>query len=334
MLLSLTGDYFPAAERARNYARIAAGELVGSGFGFLVSGNVAALLSWRWAFWVLVAPAAGLAFALWRGLPEPPRGGQPERERRGIIQREVQRRAIAPHADRVVGPDAGRMPLRQAVRYVLSVRTNVVLIVAAASANFFFAGVRTFTVVFIRGHYGLTQAAATASMGVLGLGAVAGVLAGGRAADALLGRGRLDARLVVAGTATLAAAGLWIGPLLATAVPLGLAIGLVAAAAMTMPTAPVDAARLDVIPARLRGRAESVRSLLRALAFALAPVAFGLVADAFRGPHAAGAQRAFLVMLAALAAGGLLLLAARRSYPRDLATALAGQRGRSVSREG
>jgi hypothetical protein len=47
MLLSLTGDYFAAERRARFYARIAARELVGSGFGFLVSGNVAGLLSWR-----------------------------------------------------------------------------------------------------------------------------------------------------------------------------------------------------------------------------------------------------------------------------------------------
>ena len=71
----LPGDYFPAETRARNYGLILGGEMVGAGFGFEVSGNLAALLSWRWSFWVLVPPAVVLAVALRRWLPEPPRGG-------------------------------------------------------------------------------------------------------------------------------------------------------------------------------------------------------------------------------------------------------------------
>jgi MFS family permease len=324
VLLSLTGDYFAPGERARRCGTIGAGELLGSGFGFLVSGNVAAVLSWRWSFWVLVPPALVLAVAIHRALPEPPRGREPEGERDGVLQAQRERRGVAPR--RVLTADARRMSLPQAVRFVLAVPTNVMLILAAATSNFFFAGVRVFTVLFIEGHYGLGQAAATSAMGVLGLGALGGVLAGGALADALLVRGRLDARLVVAGAATIAAALLWGGPLLFTALPPGLAVGLVAAAAMTMPTAPVDAARLDVIPARLRGRAESVRSLLRALAFAVAPLAFGLLADAFAGPSGNGPRAAFVIMLAPLAGSGLLLLAARRSYPRDAAGAIASDR--------
>jgi MFS family permease len=296
IVLSLSGDYFDAGVRARCYARVAAGELVGSGFGFLAGGNLAAVLSWRWAFWILVPPALVLALAIRRGLPEPRRGGE--------------RRV------------AGLLP---AVRYVLGVRTNVLLLVAGAVGNFFYAGVRTFTVVFIRGHYGLSQAMATTAVGVLGLGALAGVLAGGRLADALRARGRRDARMVVAGGASLAAAALWVPPLVCTVLPVGLGVGMLAAALMSMPNAPIDAARLDVIPARLRGRAESVRSLLRAGAFSAAPLAFGLVADAF-GAH--GARGAFLVMLVPLAASGLLLLAGRRGYPRDAARASRADSGR------
>jgi len=42
--------------------------------GLFVSGNAAAI-SWRLAFWVLAVPSAILAWAVWRSLPEPARGG-------------------------------------------------------------------------------------------------------------------------------------------------------------------------------------------------------------------------------------------------------------------
>jgi MFS family permease len=298
-LLSLVGDYFEPDKRARYYSSILGGELVGSGFGFLVSGSLAGLLSWRWAFWVLVPPAAALAVALHRHLPEPRRGAGGEQE----------------------------MSLLTALRRVLSVRTNLMLIAAAVTGNFFFAGVRTFTVVFIHGHYRVPEALATSLMGVLGLGALAGVLAGGRVADALARRGHRTARVTVAGAATIAAAVLWTVPLLATSLAVGLAVGLLAAAAMSMPNAPIDAARLDVVPPRLWGRAESVRALLRALAFAAAPLAFGWLADHVGHGRGSGTQLAFLLMLVPLALSGAVLLAARRTYPRDA-------RGQGVDRGG
>lgn len=74
-IASLTGDFFPAANRARMLGYILGGELVGTGIGFLVSGEIAALVGWRWAFWWLVIPSAALAWLMWR-LPEPARDGQ------------------------------------------------------------------------------------------------------------------------------------------------------------------------------------------------------------------------------------------------------------------
>jgi MFS family permease len=123
--------------------------------------------------------------------------------------------------------------------------------------------------------------------------------------------------VTIAGAATIAAAVLWTVPLLATSLAVGLAVGLLAAAAMSMPNAPIDAARLDVVPPRLWGRAESVRALLRAAAFAVAPLAFGWLADNVGHGHGSGTQLAFLLMLVPLALSGGVLLAARRTYPRD-----------------
>lgn len=60
LIASLVGDYFEAGERGRIYGVILAGELVGAGFGFAVTGDVAAL-SWRAAFVILALPAFFLA---------------------------------------------------------------------------------------------------------------------------------------------------------------------------------------------------------------------------------------------------------------------------------
>jgi MFS family permease len=64
-IASLTGDFFPAAERARIYGYILSGELLGAGVGFVVCGSIAGVVSWRWAFVALAIPAAALAVALW-----------------------------------------------------------------------------------------------------------------------------------------------------------------------------------------------------------------------------------------------------------------------------
>ena len=47
---SLTGDFFPARERAGIYGMIVSGELVGAGIGFFISGEISTLLGWHWAF--------------------------------------------------------------------------------------------------------------------------------------------------------------------------------------------------------------------------------------------------------------------------------------------
>lgn len=71
---SLTGDFFPVADRARMYGLIIAGELAGTGIGYVISGDISSLVSWRVAFWWLVIPSLALAWLVWR-LPEPARGG-------------------------------------------------------------------------------------------------------------------------------------------------------------------------------------------------------------------------------------------------------------------
>ena len=65
-IASLTGDYFPARERARVYGYILSGEIAGTAAGFIVSGTLASAFSWRVAFFVLALPGFFLARSLLR----------------------------------------------------------------------------------------------------------------------------------------------------------------------------------------------------------------------------------------------------------------------------
>lgn len=368
---SLTGDLFPAAERGRIFGFILSGELVGAGLGFVVSGDVAGILNWRYAFWALAIPGLVLTVVLVRLLPEPSRGGQsrlvvgaedldaavdPRRQDAGeqrtlesdegpdpgeddedIVEEEVRAEHVRPHEDLVLHEDPTDRSLWWAVRYVLSIRTNRVLILASALGYFFFSGLRTFAVVFVRGRFDVGQSAASSLLFLVGLGAVGGVLLSGRFADGLIRRGHLVARPVVAGVSYIVAAVLFVPGLLIPAFLAAAPILFLAASGLGGANPPLDSARLDLVHFRLWGRAESVRTVLRTCLEAVAPLTFGFVSTLFGGEGASfgepksngpavglALEHTFLVMLLPLVAAGVLLcVRARQTYPRDVATAIA-----------
>jgi MFS family permease len=226
----------------------------------------------------------------------------------------------------VLDEDPSRMGLAAAVRYVLRVRTNLVLIAASALGYFFFAGMRTFAVAFLRDHFSLGQSAATTLLVVLGLGSLTGVLLGGRIADRMLRGGRINARVVVPSIAFVGAAVLLAPAIATTSLVLAAGFFLIGGAGLSAANPPLDAARLDIMPSRLWGRAEAVRTVLRQFAQAGAPLLFGLTADALGGQSGAGLEYAFLIMLLPLGGSGLIVWMARRTYARDVATAAASER--------
>jgi MFS family permease len=328
-IASLTGDLFSEDRRARVYGYILTGDLVGSGVGFLISGNIAGFLSWRFAFIVLALPSAVVAWALWRHLPEPRRGAQT----RTAQPREDPAREVAeelgeePNPKGVVDAGALHMSLGRAIVYVMRIPTNVLLVLASAIGYFFFGGLRTFAIVFARGHFGLSQSLASTLFTLVGVGAIVGVVVGGRVGDRLLARGRLNARVLV-GVVGFAAAPLFLAPgLVTTSLALALPLFFIGTAAFSAPNPTIDAARLDVVPWPLRGRAEGARTVARATAETAGPLAFGVLADAFTGSggKAQGAEIAFLIMLIPLALNGLLLLPALKSYGPDVAAAAASE---------
>jgi MFS family permease len=370
-IASLTGDYFPSLERGRVYGYILSGEIAGTAVGFIISGTVASVFSWRAAFALLALPGFFLARALWRTVPEPRRGGQsrlhPGAENlataladahraaeeaaqapagtaesegdRDIALDAARKRGFQPDPKLVLKVDPNTMSLGEAVRYIMSIPSNLLLIVGSSLGYFFFAGLQTFAVVFVRGHYHASQATATLVLGLLVLGALLGTLVSGHITDALVRHSRLEARIWVPAGCYLGAAALLIPGLLSSHLTPAIWFDVGGAALISAANPPLDAARLDIMPPGLWGRAESTRTFLRSLAQAIAPLLFGAVADLAAGfvPAQApigththgivsaatgtGLQVSFLIVLSALAAAGVFLLRARSAYPTDVATA-------------
>jgi MFS family permease len=234
-------------------------------------------------------------------------------------QRLAKERGIRPDyelADRATG----KMGFIAAVKYVLAVRTNVALIISSACGYYFLTGVQTFGAEFTGGEYHIDQVFANLLLLVVGVGAVGGVLASGPISDALLRRGYINARIMVPAVGATLTVFLFIPALVTHSALTALPYIVFAAAALSAQNPPIDAARLDIMPPWLWGRAEGLRTFLRTAAQALAPVLFGAVSDFIFGGGIAGLRWTFVVMLLPLAASAVFLYGARRLYPVDVAT--------------
>jgi MFS family permease len=373
-IASLTGDYFPAKERGRVYAYILGGEIAGNAVGFIISGAVASLIHWRAAFVLLALPGFYLARELHRTVPEPVRGGQ-SRLAPGVVDLKqaaaeaeaardhvpeegeepppvdvdpvheaVQGLGVMPDPDLILEEDPREMGLRDSVRYILKIPTNVLMIISSSLGYFYFAGLSTFALLFVRGHYHASQATAELVLGLLVAGAMVGTLVSGRYTDMLVQRGSINSRIVVPALCYIGAAVLLIPGIVSSQLTPAVWFDTAGAALLAAANPPLDAARLDIMPAGLWGRAESTRTVLRSLAQALAPLLFGGLADVIAGiapaqapigthpgivspSTARGLEFSFLILLATLIGAGLFLLRARATYPRDVATAAASNQG-------
>ncbi len=240
-----------------------------------------------------------------------------------LAREKIKESGIFPKEELVLRSDPAGNSLWWAIRYVLSIRTNVLLIIASGLGYFFFSGLRAFGMIFITQHYGISRSTASALVIVLGIGAIAGAVGGGRLADALLARRWINARVIVPGftlflSALLFAPGIW-----TTSVLFAIILFTLAALALGASNPPLDAARLDIIHPRLWGRAESVRTTLRMSLEGAAPIIFGLVSQYVFGGRKSGLEYTFLIMLIPVIIASSLAIPARRTYPRDVATAAA-----------
>ena len=267
-IASLTGDFFPPAERARTYGLIISGELLGTAAGFFLASEAAVLMNWHWAFYALAIPSALLAVVLWKFLPEPGRGGQSwlevHDEGRAAARKRHHQDAQEIAAEDGVDPvkqllpvDLAKMGWLEIMGYCMRIASYRRLVLASALIYFFFSGVRAFGVLYFQQHFGLSHQMLTLCLAVIGVAGLAGVVGGGMLSRTALDRRWLSARVLVPTISLFVSL-----PLFGIGIAAGnpwLGIGLIAAGATTLAAAvaPIDAARLDVVNAPIWGRSES-----------------------------------------------------------------------------
>lgn len=289
--VSLAGELFHVSNRGRALAALDAGQAVGTALCFLLGAAAVRYLDWRWLFWWLGAAGLGLALLV-RHLPDPTPVRRP-------------------------GPSIGVV-----LRTLIAIRTNVIVLLADGVGNFFYAGVASFSVLFVTERYGLSNALVDALAPVVAVGVIAGILVGGRLGDRLTRQSGGSRRLMVAAMCQLFATGAFAAALLSSwIVPAGSFL-FVGATILGAAGPCLDAVRVDIVAPAIRGRAEAARGLLTLVSSALGPATFGLVATALGGKaHGIALRDAFLIMLVPLAIAPLILLSAVRTYAADAAAA-------------
>jgi Na+/melibiose symporter-like transporter len=262
-----------------------------------------------------------------------------------LAQRVAESQGARPNPALVLTEDPQHMDLLRSIKYLLSIPSNVMMIVGSSLGYYFFSGLQTFALLFVVSHYHVGQFSAELALALLVGGALIGTLVSGRLTDVMVQRGNLNARVVVPAVCYVGAALLLIPGFVSSTLTPALWFDVAGAALISAANPPLQAARLDIVPAGLWGRAESVRTFIRSTAQALAPLLFGglssLVAGfvpsqtpigtrhVFHQAHPAGTglglEVTFLVMLVSLLAAGLVLFKARENYPSDVATAAASR---------
>jgi predicted MFS family arabinose efflux permease len=326
------------------------------GIGFFISGEASTLINWHWSFFAMAVPAIALVWVIWRFLPEPERGSQrwitegeedpnaasrpdsqssrhprqakkqePSQSKSASPQESVRRAHIQPRDELVLHEDPTRWSLWRVMRYLLRLPTYGLLIAASALAYYFLSGARAFAMIYITQHYHITRSVVSPLVFVVGIGTLAGTVAGGRLAERLLRKGQADARIVVAAMALalsvpILGLAIWVSSAL-----LGIALMTIGAGVLSAAVAPIDAARLDIVHPRMWGRGEAGRMALRSTFEGGAPLLFGALSE-WLGGGQSGLMWTFLIMLVPMLVASLLGVWARKTYLRDVATAAASSR--------
>jgi MFS family permease len=163
-------------------------------------------------------------------------------------------------------------------------------------------------------HLGAAEAGGYTAL--LGIGSVAGVLGGGFLADRYLRRGVISARVYVVAFSSMAASVVLVPAFASTTLLVTVPLFFLGGVFLTLPLAPAEALVSDVVVAELRGRAGTVRSVVRALSN-VGPVLVGGLSSVM------GLRLALVSITPIYAVGGVIMLFAARSYPADIAFVVA-----------
>ena len=292
---TVISDMFPVSRRGWVLACFYLALPVGSALGVILGGQVAAWLSWHWAFFVVVPP--GIVLGLWAFTRrDPPRGG----------------------AD--PGATTAKPPLRQALRVLLRTRSYAINTLGMAAMTFAIGGMSFWMPTYIHEYRlaGGTDEAGRAQLaeitrtfgGITVVAGIAGTLIGGYLGDRL--RARFNgAYFSFSGITMLAAFPMFV-LVLYLPFPAAWYAMFGAIFLVFLSTGPTNTIIANVTHPAMRGTAFAVNIFaIHALGDAISPPIIGLVAD-----RSGSMNTAFgLVGGAMVVAGGLWMVGAKHLEP-------------------
>src|SRR5207244_13362790 len=89
-----------------------------------------------------------------------------------LAREAVRRLGVEPNPELVLTEDPRSLGIVDAVRYILSIPTNILMIISSSLGYFYFAGLSTFALLFVRGHYHASPAEAELVLALLVAGAM------------------------------------------------------------------------------------------------------------------------------------------------------------------
>jgi MFS family permease len=329
--ISLVSDYVPVRRRSEAMGVYQAGAIFGAFIGLIGGGVAVQIGGWMWAFliWVPIGIVVAVGYVF---LHEPTRGSQDATFEATIgpsaavggpeaMTVAASGHLSLPEPRRDTTPDVASGQLT-ALRALLRIPTMWFGTWFFTVSQLLLSGLSFWGVVYFERVHHLKPAAAGTLAALLGVGSAIGVISGGTVADRLLRRGHVNARVYVAALgsigATLVLAPAFASSTLAVTAPLLFVGGIL----LTVPVAPGEALCTDVVPPELRGRGAMVRQLVRTASFT-GPYLIGVISDQIAPNTALGLRWAIVAACPLYALGGLIMLAAARTYPRDIATVIA-----------
>jgi MFS family permease len=251
---SLIADYYPAEQRGRAFSVQQCLLFVGIGLGVALGGAIGTTLGWRWAFFIVAIPGVFTALLAYR-LKEPKRG-HADRLHLGIddtgddeveIQQGLFEEGIGTFVrDMVDG-------LKADLRTIWSITTMRYALVGVAALLFTMAAVAAGLPQFYERQLGVESGQAEAWFGLLIiLGAIPGIIVGGRVADRYATRIR-GARMAIPAYCNLIGTGLYTLSYLGFPFVVAYPMELVGFFITAMAVPALRAGLSDAVPANLRG---------------------------------------------------------------------------------
>lgn len=341
--VSLITDYYPVQKRAKMMGLYQAGALFGGILGLVGGGIAVDQGSWRWAFFMWIP--LGLAVVLWLYRTREPIRGDQDRD----FEADLTAAASVEGLTGVEGVGAVDLPPpsregtiedydnvsnREALREFRHVKSMWFAVIGLGTSQMLLTALSFWGVEYFKRVHELDATGAGILTGSLGLSSVIGIVGGGFLADRLFSRGLISARVWVAGISSILAGIVFVPAFASTNLWVTAPLMMLGGIFMTLPVAPAEAMLNDVIMPQLRGRASTVRTVVRSVGN-LGPVIVGgistLLAAFPEDPE--GLQFAIVYFSPVYIIGGIVVLFGAKYYPGELAFVIAETRRQAESRE-